>query len=119
MLRSGLLIDDQLQRLGNVRSGAEGVRRHKWFGSRLGVPAVSWGALLSRDIEAPYVPEGVWGASDASQFDSVPEPMIGSAYGHDKDVLQEGLLDVYDNRQQLDALRDAFQGCAGVGDEGE
>ena len=63
LLRSGLLIDDQLQRLGMC------ARALRACADTSGL-AVAWvppylGAL-PRDTEAPYVFEGVWGASDVA-----------------------------------------------------
>ena len=82
LLRHGLLIDEQTQRLGCTRAAAEGVRAHKWFCGRPGVAAVEWERLLRREVDAsPYAPEGLWGESYDGMYDEFPE--LGSARAAD------------------------------------
>ncbi|RKP10188.1 kinase-like domain-containing protein [Thamnocephalis sphaerospora] len=62
-----LLTADRTKRLGNLRGGAEDVRRHKWFRD------VDWDALLRRAVRAPIVPN-CRHPGDTSNFEKYPEP---------------------------------------------
>lgn len=66
-LLSGLITADLTKRLGNLHGGAQDVKNHPWFSE------VEWERLLSKDIDAPYVPPVKAGAGDASQFEKYPE----------------------------------------------
>eukprot|EP00010_Vexillifera_abyssalis_P008521 CAMPEP_0201545572 /NCGR_PEP_ID=MMETSP0173_2-20130828/2042_1 /ASSEMBLY_ACC=CAM_ASM_000268 /TAXON_ID=218659 /ORGANISM="Vexillifera sp., Strain DIVA3 564/2" /LENGTH=351 /DNA_ID=CAMNT_0047953997 /DNA_START=235 /DNA_END=1290 /DNA_ORIENTATION=+ len=61
-----LLVPDQSRRLGNLRGGAEDIKRHKWF------KGVDWNAVLQRKVVAPIIPrykkEG-----DTSNFEEYDE----------------------------------------------
>ncbi|KAI9593253.1 kinase-like domain-containing protein [Syncephalis fuscata] len=62
-----LLTADRTKRLGNLRGGAEDIRKHKWFRD------VDWVALLNREIQAPIVPNSRH-PGDTSNFEKYPEP---------------------------------------------
>lgn len=67
-LISALLTADRTKRLGNLRGGAEDVKRHPWFAG------VSWSALEGREVRAPIVPR-LSGAGDSSYFQAYPEEL--------------------------------------------
>ncbi|SAM04911.1 hypothetical protein [Absidia glauca] len=45
-----LLVGDRSKRLGNLKSGSEDVKRHKWF------RGVDWIGLLDKSVRAPIIP---------------------------------------------------------------
>ncbi|KAI8066645.1 kinase-like domain-containing protein [Gongronella butleri] len=45
-----LLVGDRTKRLGNLKAGAEDVKRHKWF------RGVDWLGLLDKTVRAPIIP---------------------------------------------------------------
>ncbi|CAO3594579.1 unnamed protein product [Absidia cylindrospora] len=45
-----LLVGDRSKRLGNLKSGSEDVKRHKWF------RGVDWIGLLEKSVRAPIIP---------------------------------------------------------------
>ncbi|ORX61952.1 Pkinase-domain-containing protein [Hesseltinella vesiculosa] len=45
-----LLVGDRTKRLGNLKAGAEDIKRHKWF------RGVDWIGLLDKTVRAPIVP---------------------------------------------------------------
>jgi len=49
-LVSGLLIGDESGRLGSGPEGFLGIQMHPWF------QGLSWGTLLRREMESPYIP---------------------------------------------------------------
>lgn len=61
-----LLVVDRTRRLGNMKNGAEDVKRHRWF--RL----VDWDAVPQRKLKPPIVPK-VRGEGDASNFEAYPD----------------------------------------------
>jgi len=61
-----LLQVDRSRRLGNLKNGAQDVRRHKWF------RGFDWAAYASQTMKAPMVPN-VSDASDTSNFDPYPD----------------------------------------------
>ncbi|KAI8085001.1 camp-dependent protein kinase 2 [Halteromyces radiatus] len=61
-----LLTSDLSKRFGNLRNGAEDVKRHAWF------EGVDFNRLLARQHRPPYVPS-IRGDGDASHFDRYPE----------------------------------------------
>ncbi|CAO3589605.1 unnamed protein product [Absidia cylindrospora] len=61
-----LLTSDLSKRFGNLRNGAEDVKRHAWF------EGVDFNRLLARQSRPPYVPS-IRGDGDASHFDRYPE----------------------------------------------
>ena len=63
----GLLTHDQAERLGNLKGGADDVKKHAFF------KKISWPSLLLKKIEAPYKPT-ISSALDASNFDHFDDP---------------------------------------------
>ncbi|KAM7041363.1 cAMP-dependent protein kinase catalytic subunit PRKX isoform 1-T1 [Molossus nigricans] len=61
-----LLVVDRTRRLGNMKNGAEDVKRHRWFRT------VDWEAVPQRKLKPPIVPK-VSGEGDTSNFESYPE----------------------------------------------
>jgi len=61
-----LLTADRTKRLGNLKGGAEDIKRHKWFKS------FDFNALINFEYAAPIQPE-VANAGDTSNFDKYPE----------------------------------------------
>ncbi|KAJ3391977.1 camp-dependent protein kinase catalytic subunit [Lobulomyces angularis] len=61
-----LLTPDLSKRFGNLKSGVEDIKQHKWF------TGVNWGVLLKLGIPAPFIPK-LSHPGDASNFDSYPE----------------------------------------------
>ncbi|KAJ3272558.1 camp-dependent protein kinase catalytic subunit [Terramyces sp. JEL0728] len=61
-----LLVADLTKRFGNLKGGADDIKKHKWF---LGV---DWEKLNALQVAAPYIPP-IKGENDTSQFDSYPE----------------------------------------------
>jgi len=61
-----LLSADLTKRYGNLRSGVQDIKRHKWFAG------VDWDKLTRGEITAPYVPP-VKGEGDTSNFDAYAE----------------------------------------------
>ncbi|XP_054263597.1 cAMP-dependent protein kinase catalytic subunit beta-like [Macrosteles quadrilineatus] len=60
-LLRGLLQKDVTFRLGNLKNGAEDVKKHPWFKN------IDWLQLLNRRVQPPYVPE-TSGPADTSNF---------------------------------------------------
>lgn len=61
-----LLVVDRTQRLGNMKNGAEDVKRHRWFRD------VDWEGVPLRKLKPPIVPR-LWGDGDTSNFEVTPE----------------------------------------------
>ncbi|KAI9312729.1 kinase-like domain-containing protein [Dichotomocladium elegans] len=61
-----LLVADLSRRYGNLKNGAEDIKRHPWF------EGVDFDRVASRQIRAPYIPH-IRGDGDASHFDKYPE----------------------------------------------
>jgi protein kinase X len=61
-----LLVQDRTKRLGNMKSGAEDIKRHRWF------KGVDWHDVLKRKLTPPIVPKIMYDG-DASNFDDYPE----------------------------------------------
>ncbi|KAK2508569.1 hypothetical protein MC885_004054, partial [Smutsia gigantea] len=61
-----LLVVDRTRRLGNMKNGADDVKRHRWFRS------VDWEAVPQRKLKPPIVPK-VCGEGDISNFETYPE----------------------------------------------
>jgi len=57
-----LLSREVQTRLGNLKSGVEDIKQHKWFQD------IDFDALLKRQLKAPWVPK-VAGIADTSNFD--------------------------------------------------
>ncbi|KAM5197311.1 cAMP-dependent protein kinase catalytic subunit PRKX [Hipposideros larvatus] len=61
-----LLVVDRTRRLGNMKNGADDVKRHRWFRT------VDWEAVPQRKLKPPIVPK-VCGEGDTSNFEAYPE----------------------------------------------
>jgi serine/threonine protein kinase len=61
-----LLQPDRSKRYGNLKNGAEDIRKHKWF------KGFDWEALVSLRMQAPIVPD-VRSPGDTRNFDKYPE----------------------------------------------
>ena len=61
-----LLTADRAKRLGNLRSGGDDVRKHKWF------RGLDFMSLFQKEAEAPFIPETT-GEGDTCQFEQYPE----------------------------------------------
>lgn len=61
-----LLVPDRTKRLGNMKNGAEDVKRHKWFKS------VDWDDVFARKLVPPIIPK-VAHDGDTKNFDTYPE----------------------------------------------
>jgi len=71
-----LLTADLTKRLGNLKAGADDVKKHKWFAS------LDWGALSTRAVPAPIQPV-VGDESDTSNFEDYPDSEEGSTQAID------------------------------------
>mmetsp|Transcript_67764 Transcript_67764/g.211989 ORF Transcript_67764/g.211989 Transcript_67764/m.211989 type:complete len:389 (+) Transcript_67764:161-1327(+) len=67
-----LLTNECGKRIGCLKSGAEDLKKHKWF------KGMDWDLLLNRTITPPFVPS-VGSADDTTMFDKYPESMESSA----------------------------------------
>ncbi|XP_028629299.1 cAMP-dependent protein kinase catalytic subunit PRKX isoform X2 [Grammomys surdaster] len=61
-----LLVVDRTRRLGNMKNGAEDVKRHRWF------RGVEWETVPQRKLKPPIVPK-LSGDGDISNFETYPE----------------------------------------------
>ncbi|XP_059241293.1 cAMP-dependent protein kinase catalytic subunit PRKX [Mustela nigripes] len=61
-----LLVVDRTRRLGNMKNGADDVKRHRWFRT------VDWEAVPQRKLKPPIVPK-LCGEGDTSNFEAYPE----------------------------------------------
>ncbi|XP_061431308.1 cAMP-dependent protein kinase catalytic subunit PRKX [Lethenteron reissneri] len=61
-----LLASDRTRRLGNMKDGAEDVKRHRWF------KHIDWALVPQRKLKPPIIPK-VSHAGDISNFESYPE----------------------------------------------
>ncbi|XP_032123666.1 cAMP-dependent protein kinase catalytic subunit PRKX isoform X2 [Sapajus apella] len=61
-----LLVVDRTRRLGNMKNGANDVKRHRWFRS------MDWEAVPQRKLKPPIVPK-ISGDGDTSNFETYPE----------------------------------------------
>jgi len=66
-----LLTADLTKRLGNLKAGAEDVKKHKWF------TTLDWAKLAKREVGAPITPT-VGDESDTSNFEQYPDSEEGS-----------------------------------------
>ncbi|KAB0798515.1 hypothetical protein PPYR_09508 [Photinus pyralis] len=73
-----LLVPDRTKRLGNMKSGADDVKRHRWF------KGVDWYQVVTRKLEAPIIPKVSYDG-DTSNFDEYPEIDWKSARPLDED----------------------------------
>lgn len=60
------LVIDRAKRLGNMKNGADDVKKHRWFKS------IDWDCVPSRKLKPPIVPK-VSHEGDTSNFDTYPE----------------------------------------------
>jgi len=84
-----LLTADLTKRLGNLKGGAEDIKKHKWYTGS--TPPMDWEKMLKGECgDAPVQPE-VAGESDTSNFDDYPDSAEGSTQPIDAkdDVLFE------------------------------
>ena len=68
----GLLTSDQTERLGNLKGGADDVKKHAFF------KKIAWPSLLLKKIEAPYKPT-ISSELDSSNFEEYDDPEQGLA----------------------------------------
>ncbi|KAL5005475.1 hypothetical protein ScPMuIL_018931 [Solemya velum] len=61
-----LLVQDRTRRLGNMKNGAEDVKRHKWF------KTIDWDEVLARKLVPSIIPR-LSHAGDTQNFDEYPE----------------------------------------------
>ncbi|KAM5290576.1 cAMP-dependent protein kinase catalytic subunit PRKX isoform 4-T5 [Glossophaga mutica] len=61
-----LLVVDRTRRLGNMKNGADDVKRHRWFRT------VDWEAVPQRKLKPPITPK-VCGEGDTSNFEAYPD----------------------------------------------
>jgi len=61
-----LLVQDRTKRLGNMKSGAEDVKRHRWFKN------INWEEVFYRKLKPPIVPKVSYDG-DTRNFDDYPE----------------------------------------------
>ncbi|XP_059483886.1 cAMP-dependent protein kinase catalytic subunit PRKX isoform X1 [Neocloeon triangulifer] len=64
-----LLVADRTKRLGNMKNGAEDIKRHRWF------KVFDWQDVIGRKLEPPIVPK-VDSDGDTSNFDDYPEQAV-------------------------------------------
>ncbi|KAF4075287.1 hypothetical protein AMELA_G00232790 [Ameiurus melas] len=60
------LVIDRARRLGNMKNGAEDVKKHRWF------KTVDWDAVPNRKLKPPIIPK-VSHEGDTSNFEAYPE----------------------------------------------
>ena len=61
-----LLVQDRTKRLGNMKNGAEDVKRHRWFKN------IDWDEVHQKKLKPPIVPN-VGHEGDARNYDDYPE----------------------------------------------
>lgn len=61
-----LLVVDRTRRLGNMKNGADDIKRHRWFRT------VDWESVPLRKLKPPIVPK-LCGDGDSSNFEAYPE----------------------------------------------
>jgi len=62
-----LLTADRTKRIGNLKSGAEDIKQHKWF------KGLEWQEMWDCKLEAPIIPP-VSGPGDTQNFEKYPDP---------------------------------------------
>jgi protein kinase X len=72
-----LLTADLTKRLGNMKDGAEGIKKHKWFNT------INWEKLFRKEIEPPIKPE-ISNEFDTSNFEKYPDSVEGSTQAIDE-----------------------------------
>jgi len=81
-----LLTADLTKRLGNLKAGAEDVKKHKWFTS------IDWAKLLAVAVTPPITPT-VGDESDTSNFEQYPDSEEGST--QPIDARDQALFEVF------------------------
>ncbi|XP_055535412.1 cAMP-dependent protein kinase catalytic subunit PRKX [Wyeomyia smithii] len=76
-----LLVLDRTKRLGNMKNGADDIKRHRWF------KHLDWDIVIKRQLKPPLVPKFV-NEGDTSNFDDYPETDWKSARSLDKMEMQ-------------------------------
>ncbi|KAL9901511.1 cAMP-dependent protein kinase catalytic subunit 3 [Glossina fuscipes] len=76
-----LLTHDRTKRLGNMKNGANDVKRHRWFKNLV------WLDVYQKHLKAPIVPE-VQSEGDTTHFDDYPEKDWKPARSLDQSELQ-------------------------------
>ncbi|KMY99877.1 cAMP-dependent protein kinase catalytic subunit 3 isoform X1 [Drosophila simulans] len=61
-----LLVNDRTKRLGNMKNGADDVKRHRWF------KHLNWNDVYSKKLKPPILPD-VHHDGDTKNFDDYPE----------------------------------------------
>lgn len=61
-----LLVVDRTRRLGNMKNGADDIKKHRWFRT------VDWESVPLRKLKPPIIPK-ISGEGDSSNFESYPE----------------------------------------------
>ncbi|XP_052783689.1 cAMP-dependent protein kinase catalytic subunit PRKX-like isoform X3 [Mya arenaria] len=74
-----LLVPDRTKRLGNMKNGAEDIKKHKWFKS------VDWEDVLNRKLTPPIVPEVMYDG-DISNYSTCVAPPIIPKVTHEGDT---------------------------------
>lgn len=79
-----LLVLDRTKRLGNMKNGAEDVKRHRWF------KHLDWNVVIRKQLKPPIVPTYVFNSKedDTSNFDDYPETDWKSVRSLDKIEMQ-------------------------------
>ncbi|XP_076349320.1 cAMP-dependent protein kinase catalytic subunit 3-like isoform X4 [Tachypleus tridentatus] len=62
-----VLVQDRTKRLGNMKNGADDIKRHRWF------KGTNWDDVLNKRIRPPITPK-VKCDGDTGNFDDYPEP---------------------------------------------
>jgi len=76
-----LLTADLTKRLGNLKGGADDIKKHKWYVAS--TPSMDWDKLVKNEFsDAPVQPE-VKDESDTSNFDEYPDSAEGSTQAID------------------------------------
>ncbi|XP_065361148.1 cAMP-dependent protein kinase catalytic subunit 3 [Calliphora vicina] len=76
-----LLTNDRTKRLGNMKNGADDVKRHRWFKD------LNWNDVYNKKLKPPIIPE-VQYDGDTSNFDDYPESDWKPARAVDQSDLQ-------------------------------
>ncbi|CAD7081429.1 unnamed protein product [Hermetia illucens] len=76
-----LLVLDRTKRLGNMKNGADDVKKHRWFKN------INWTDVLNKKTQPPIIPE-VHFEGDTSNFDEYPETDWKAARSLDESDMQ-------------------------------
>ena len=75
-----LLTADLTKRLGNLKNGADDIKKHKWFTT--GADSSYWDDVLNKKIQPPIQPD-VGDEKDTSNFEKYPDSAEGSTQAID------------------------------------